>query len=201
MPRDLGKAPLCLLILLCLSACKPPPPPVHQVQFVPPPPTKPTDRPPICARPEEVDASHVVGVQTQLMQIALSCGGDDAYDVFVRRFRPQLKKQRDVLGGFFTHAYGRFHSQMAYDDYVTELADAESNYNLGSGVDFCRLSKGTLDQAKALSSADDLTKFVAKVPVQQATDFETCGTPGAPPATLTTKRFEHRRKTYRHHAG
>jgi hypothetical protein len=200
MPRNLGRI-FGLLIVLCLAACKPPPPPVHQVQFAPPPPTTPTDRPPICARPEEVDASHIVGLQTQLMQIALSCGGDDEYDAFVRKFQPQLKEQRDVLGGYFKRAYGRFHSQMEYDDYVTQLADAESHYNLDSGVDFCRLSKGSLDQAMSLSSADDLAKLVDNVPVQQSTDFEVCGTPGAPPATLQTKRLRYRTRRHHHSAG
>jgi hypothetical protein len=198
MPKVMGKA-LWLIILLGLATCKAPPPPVHQVQFAPPPPTKPTDQPPICARPEEVDAAHVIGLQTQLMQIALSCGGDDKYDAFVRKFQPQLEQRRDVLASFFTRAYGRGKSRMAYDQYITQLADAESSYNLASGADFCSLSKGTLDQAKSLSSEDDLTAFVAKVPVQQATDFETCGTPGAPPATPPTRQLRHYRKRYHHH--
>jgi hypothetical protein len=198
MPRDLGRL-LCLIALSCLASCKPPPPPAaQQAQFVPPPPTKPTDRPPICARPEEVDASKVIGVQTQLMQIALSCGRDDQYDTFVRKFQPQLKAQRDVLGGFFARAYGRYHSQALYDEYITQLADAESNYNLSSGGDFCSLSTGTLDQADALVSTDDLEKFVAKVPVQQSTDFELCGTPGAPPVTATATPLRHHWKHYHH---
>ena len=198
MPRELGRA-IGLLVLLCLATCKAPPPSVQEAQFAPPPPAKPTDRPPICAHPEEVNASHIVGLQTQLMQIALSCGGDDEYDAFVRKFQPQLKEQRDVLGGFFKRAYGRYRSQAAYDEYVTQLADAESNYNLRSGVEFCQLSKPTLDQAKSLSSNADLTTFVAKVPVQQSTDFETCGAPGAPPATVQAEPVRRRKKHYYHH--
>jgi hypothetical protein len=199
MLRNLGRV-LCLPMLLCLATCKPPSSPVvQQAQFVPPPPTRPTDRPPICAHQEEVNASHVVGLQTQLMQIALSCDGDDKYDAFVRKFQPQLKEQRDVLAGFFKRAYGTRSSQAAYDQYVTQLADAESNYDLRSGADFCSLSSGTLDQAKSLSSDDDLAKFVAKVPVQQSTDFEACGTPGAPPATLQAAARSHRRRYYHHH--
>jgi hypothetical protein len=195
MPGDLRRV-FWLLIPLSLATCKPPPPPVHVAQFVPPPPTKPTDRLPICGRPEEVDAIHIVGLQTQLMQIALTCGRNDDYNAFVKKFQPQLEQQRDILTGFFTRAYGKSHSRIAYDEYITQLADAESNYNLASGVKFCSLSKATLDQAKSLSSADDLAGFVAKVPVQQASDFETCGTPGAPPEVLPTHQFRHRRKKY-----
>jgi hypothetical protein len=202
MPMDLRRA-FWLIVPLTLATCKAPPPPVQQAQFVPAPTTKPSDRPPICAHPEEVNASHVVGLQTQLMQIALSCGGEDKYDTFVRKFQPQLKEQRDVLGSFFMRAYGRVEYQTAYDQYVTQLADAESNYNLASGADFCPLSKPTLDQAITLSSDDDLAKFVAKVPVQQATDFETCGTPGAPPAVAIpvreTRHVRYRRIRHHHH--
>ena len=197
MPIDLRR-PLCLAVLLCLTTCKPPPPIVHEAQFVPAPPTKPTDRPPICARPEEVNAVHIIGAQTQLMEIALSCGSDDQYDAFVRKFQPQLAAQRDVLKSFFERAYGKFRAQTAYDQYVTQLADAESSYNLASGGDFCSLSKSTMDQAQALSPSDDLATFVAKVPVQQSTDFETCGTAGAPPAVVETSHYAHRRTRYRH---
>jgi hypothetical protein len=135
------------------------------------------------------------------MQIALTCGGDEKYDAFVRKFQPQLEHQRDVLADFFTRAYGRGQSRAAYDQYITQLANAESTYNLASGGDFCSLSKGTLDRAMSLSSDDDLAKFVAKVPVQQSTDFEVCGTPGAPPLTPPMRQFRHRRKRYHHQAG
>jgi hypothetical protein len=198
MLRDLGRA-LGLTMLLALASCKPPPAPaVRQAEFVPAPPTKPTDRPPICARPEEVNAVHVIGLQTQLMEIAISCGGDEQYDAFVRKFQPQLAAQRDVMKSFFERAYGKYRYQAAYDEYVTQLADAESNYNLASGVDFCSLSKSTLDQAKNLSSPDDLAGFVAKVPVQQSTDFETCGTPGAPPEVVQPSHYRSHRKRYHH---
>jgi hypothetical protein len=201
--RELGRS-LCVITALFLTSCKLPPAPVHQAQFVPPPPTKPAGRMPVCAHPEEIDASRIIGLQTQLMQIALSCGGDDKYDGFVRKFQPQLEKQRDVLAAFFARAYGHGRSRSAYDEYVTQLADAESTYNLASGVDFCTLSKATLDQAPSLSSGDDLASFVAKVPVQQPTEFQACGTSGARPAILKTGRtrqVRHSKKKYHHKAG
>jgi hypothetical protein len=132
------------------------------------------------------------------MQIALICGGDDKYDVFVRKFQPELEQQRDVLGAFFKRAFPRGQSRTSYDQYITQLADAESTYNLASGADFCSLSKGTLDRAMSLTSADDLAKFLAKVPVQQSMDFEACGNPGAPPVTPSTRPFRHRRKSHYH---
>jgi hypothetical protein len=173
---------------------------VRHAQFVPPPPTKPTDRPPICAHPDEVSAFKIVGLQTQMMQIALTCGGDEKYDVFVRNLQPQLEAQRSILKTFFTRAYGTSVSQSRYDDYITQLADAESSYNLHSGDDFCKLSKPILTQATALSSDDELAKFVPKVSVQQALNVQTCGMPGAPPETpRTTPSRYHQRHYHRRH--
>ena len=195
------KGALCLIALLSVATCKAPPPPVRHLAFAPPPPTKPVDRAPICGQPEEINAFRIVGLQTQLMQIALSCSRDDGYNAFVRKFQPQLETQRSILESFFTRAYGRRQAHASYDQYITQLADAESQYNLSSGVDFCSLSKTTVDQAKALSSTDDLAKFVAKVPVQQAMDVEACGTPGAPPPTLRPRPTKHRTHSYHRPTG
>jgi hypothetical protein len=191
---------LYLIAVLGLAGCTTPPAAVRHAAFVPPAPTKPTDRPPICAHPDEVNAFKIVGVQTQMMQIALTCGADDKYDVFVRNFQPQLEAQRSILKGFFTRAYGKYAAQSRYDDYITQLADAESNYNLGSGDDFCNLSKPVLNQATTISSDDDLAKFVPKVPVQQAMNIQTCGSPGAPPETpVATPSRYHERHYHRKH--
>lgn len=196
MVRNLGRG-IPLVIMLGLATCTTPPP-VKHLQFAPPPPTKPTDRPPICAHPDELNAFQLVGVQTQLMQIALTCSADDKYDAFVRDFQPQLEAQRTILKAFFTRAYGRSRAQSAYDQYVTQLADAESNYNLSSGDDFCHLSTPVLNQSTTLSSDGDLTSFVPKVPVQQALNVQLCGTPGAPPETPRAAPVSHRRRYYHH---
>jgi hypothetical protein len=200
MPKNVSKR-LYPIIVLGLAACSTPHPAVRHAEFVPPPPTKPTDRPPICAHADEVNAFKIVGVQTQMMQIALTCGADDKYDAFVRNVQPQLAAQRSILKSFFNRAYGKSLSQSEYDDYVTQLADAESNYNLNSGVDFCKLSKPVLEQATTLSSADDLARFVPKVSVQQSLNVQTCGTPGAPPETpaATSSRYHQRHYYRRHH--
>ncbi|MBW4022845.1 MAG: hypothetical protein HIU92_06830 [Proteobacteria bacterium] len=172
---------------------------MKQAAFVPPPPTKPTDRSPICGHPEEVKAFNILGLQTQLMQVALTCGGEEKYDVFVRKFQPQLAAQRTILKSFFTRAYGSRRAQSSLDEYVTQLADAESDHNLASGDQFCHLSEPVLDQSTELSSDDDLTKFLAKVPVQQALDVETCGTPGAPSETVHAAAVRHYEKHYEKH--
>lgn len=199
MPVPMSKR-LYLITVLGLAACTTPPAGVRHAEFVPPAPTTPRDRPPVCAHPDEASAFKIVGVQTQMMQIALTCGADEKYDAFVRNLQPQLEAQRSILKSFFTRAYGSSLSQSRYDDYITQLADAESNYNLRSGDDFCHLSKPILNQATTISSDDDLARFVPKVPVQQAMNIQTCGTPGAPPETpaATPSRY-HQRHYHRKH--
>jgi hypothetical protein len=131
-------------------------------------------------------------------QIALSCGGQDEYNDFVTKFQPQLFEQRQNLKSFFGRAYGRGREQTALDQYVTQLSDSESGYDLVSGAEFCRLSKASLDKAKALQPTDDLLKFAAQVPTQQSLDVKTCGTPGAPPPTPQAKHLRWRKRTHYH---
>jgi hypothetical protein len=182
-------------VVLLLVSCKAETPPARQVQpFVPPPPTKPTDKAPICARPEEVEAFAAVGLQTQLMQTALSCGADDKYGAFVTKFQSDLRDQRKVLALFFTRAYGSARSRSSFDAYITQLANAQSQNDLKSGDSYCDFSKSQLEKVQALTTVEDLNKFAAQVPIQQALDVQACGSPSAPPATVPVHRAG---RTYR----
>jgi hypothetical protein len=184
--------------LFLLASCKAEPPPVQQVQFVPPPPSKPTDRAPICGRPEEVEAFAAVGLQTQLMQTALSCGGEDKYGTFVTKFQSDLRDQRKVLALFFTRAYGSARSRSSFDAYITQLANAQSQHDLKSGASYCDFSKSQLDKALALATVEDLNKFAAQSPIQQSLDVEACGSPSAPPETVTVHRATRSYKKKKH---
>jgi hypothetical protein len=180
--------------LLLLASCKAPPPPAQQVQFVPPPPSKPTDKAPVCGRPEEIEAFAAVGLQTQLMQTALSCGGEDKYGTFVTKFQSNLRDQRNVLAQFFTRAYGSARSRSSFDAYITQLANAQSEHDLKSGASYCDFSNSQLDKAQSLATVEDLNKFAAQAPIQQSLDVEACGSPSAPPETVTT---HHTTRSYR----
>ena len=167
----------------------------HPVAFVPPPPSAPTDKAPICAHPDEVAAFQAVGLQTELMQAALSCKGDDEYGTFVNTYKTQLIDDRKILAGFFRRSYGAsFRSR--YDAYITQLANTQSEHNLKSGVLYCGFGTANLEKAAALKTSADLRTYAGSVPIQQSLDVKACGSPSAPPETppVITK---HRYRTHR----
>jgi hypothetical protein len=168
----------------------------HPPAFVPPPPSVPTDKAPICARPDEMAAFQAIGLQTELMQTALSCHGDDAYGTFVTTYKTELIDSRNVLAGFFKRAYGaRF--QTHYDEYITQLANAQSEHNLKSGALYCGFGDKNLKKSAALKTPEELSKYAAAVPIQQSLDVEACGSPSAPPETVPPATTKHRIKKHR----
>ena len=184
-----------LAFVLALASCKAIPV-VHPPAFVPPPPSAPTDKAPICAKPDEMAAFKAVGLQTELMQTALSCKGDEKYGTFVNTYKSELIDARKVLAGFFKRAYGpRF--QTYFDDYITQLANAQSQHNLKSGALYCGFGDKNLEASAALKTPDDLTNYAARVPIQQSLDVQACGSPSAPPETppvVTRHRARKHRK-------
>ncbi len=171
---------LLLPLLALLASCKAVSPSPQRASFVPPPPSPPADNAPICARPDEVAAFRKVALQTELMQTALSCHGDAKYGTFVTTYKADLVAQRDILAGFFKRAYGA-RSQSAFDGYMTQLANAQSQQNLKSGELYCGFGDEVLDHAQSLKTQKALDDYAAQVPVQQSLNVQACGSPSAPP--------------------
>ena len=55
-----------------------------------------------------------------------------------------------------------------HDEYITELANLQSDLGLRSGDQFCSLFAGMLDDVIALADADQLVVYAANKPIQQA---------------------------------
>jgi hypothetical protein len=170
------RAPIALLLVAGLLGCghEPPPPPA-QAAFVPPPPAPPTDRAPICARPDEKQAVAVSALMSELQVISILCHTEDKYNTLVPRLRPVLATNIKALNGFFTRAYGKRGEKMR-DDYITELANMQSQLGLKSGDQFCAFNAGMLDEVSALSGADQLGVYASTKPIQQAIAVSDCGT-------------------------
>jgi len=177
---------VALLLVIGLFGCKPPPVP-QQAAFVPPPPTPPGQNAAACVRPPEKDAFDIANLKSQLTVIAISCRADDKYNAFVTKYRPALLSEETTLKGFFGRAYGK-RGQSTQDNFITELANAQSQQGLRSGTSFCPLFIGMFDEVMALPSPAALPTYAQSKPIQQAMAVTECGPQDAAPAKAAAKK-------------
>jgi hypothetical protein len=166
-----------------LAGCaKPPPPPPPQAALPPPPPTPvpPGQNAPVCVRTAEKQAFDVSVLKSQLMVTAVSCQSEDRYNAFVTHYQPTLASNEKVLASYFGRAYGK-RAQSQQDDYVTQLANAQSQLGIKAGTLFCQQTMSLFDEVMALPSSDALPTYAAAKPLQQAMAVTECPPP-APPA-------------------
>ena len=187
------RVPLAVLLAVGLVSCnKEPPPPVQTTAVaVPITPIPPSDHAPACARPTEKAAFAVAGLKSQLMVTAISCQANEKYNQFVTRFRPDLVGDEKSLNGYFARAYGR-NAQKAHDDYITALANGQSQLGIQAGTDFCRAYMGMFDDVLALKSNADLPTLAATKPIQQALAVDDCS--DAPAATKSSASSNKKKK-------
>ncbi len=147
-----------------------------------------------CARPLEKTAFDVAGLKSQLMVTALSCAVQDKYNAFIVRFRPDLVKLDRTLTSYFGRAYGR-RGQSAHDDYVTSLANQQSEEGTKLGSDFCHQKVAMFDEVLALQKSTDLPTYAAGKGLAQPIDVVTC-----PVVTRTARHgvTTHKKKTTLH---
>lgn len=119
-----------------------------------------------CVRPGDYPAFDVTALKTKLMVTALTCRADEKYNDFVMRYRPELISQDKALSSFFSRAHGR-RARQQQDDYITQLANSQSQIGLIQGSLFCRYNLGTFDEVMALRSGAELTDFAAGKSITQ----------------------------------
>ena len=102
-----------------------------------------------CARPADLAAFGVAGLKTHLMVVALSCSQQDRYNEFVQRFRSELVTHERALHGYFARAFGG-RAQTMHDDYITNLANTQSESGIHQGTLFCRQNVGMFDEVMRL---------------------------------------------------
>jgi hypothetical protein len=121
----------------------------------------------------EKTAFDVAGLKSQLMVTALSCAAQDKYNAFITRFRPDLVKLDHTLTSYFGRAYGR-QGQSAHDDYVTSLANQQSEEGTKLGSDFCHQKVAMFDEVMALQKSTDLPTYAAGKSLVQPIAVVTC---------------------------
>jgi hypothetical protein len=154
-------------------------------------PPLPATNAPICAKPPEKAAFDLASLKSELMVTAISCKTEERYNAFIMRFRPDLVGAEKNLTGFFGRAYGRRATQ-EHDDYITSLANAQSQDGIRAGTEFCTQTGPMFDEVMDLKNGSELTRYASSKPLFQPLTVAECQAPPPPAAkparTRTTRR-------------
>lgn len=131
-----------------------------------------------CGINQAREAFDVQGLKSELMVTALSCNMQDRYNAFIAKFQPDLVAQESALNGYFRTTYGRG-AQTAHDDYITQLANVQSERGLKAGVAFCKQRVAMFDEVAVLHDASDLGGYAEAKDIVQPASYETCSAPSA----------------------
>ncbi len=147
-----------------------------------------------CSESPAHEAFNVQGLKSELMVTALSCSAQDRYNSFVAKFRPKLAAEEERLNTYFKSAYGR-NAMKAHDDYITQLANVQSEGGLKAGTIFCQQRVAMFDEVDALDDGADLAHYADAKDIIQPASFETCSAPAAVAHSRSTGKTRARRKT------
>lgn len=141
----------------------------------------------MCAKPAEKQAFDVAGLKSQLMVTAISCQHEERYNSFVGKYRGQLQASEKALNGYFSRSFGRTATQ-EHDNYITALANAESQDGLKHGTDFCQKNMAMFDEVMALKDGTQLAQYSESKSLFQPLIVSECpAAPPPPPKKKTTK--------------
>jgi hypothetical protein len=143
-----------------------------------------------CAMPRDKSAFDVAVLKTHLMVTALACDQRDKYNAFVTRFRNDLVTQEKALGVYFGRAFGRS-GQREHDDYVTSVANVQSEDGLKLGTGYCDASVPMFDRVLALPPATELASFAADLGRVQPITLVACVVPEATTRTAQASTSSH----------
>ena len=126
----------------------------------------------------------IAGLKSQLMVTALTCGRQDRYNDFVHRFQKDLMAQEHALHAYFARAFGS-RGQQQHDDYITSLANAQSQSGIRQGTLFCQQNVGLFDEVMALPKGADLAGYASGKTITQPIELVSC--PVKPELTRTAQ--------------
>ncbi|MFS3135529.1 hypothetical protein ACLRDC_09105 [Gluconacetobacter sacchari] len=126
-------------------------------------------------------------MQNELMVTALTCGLQDRYNSFTRKFNPSLLETERTLGAYFRATYGRGF-QTEFDSYKTQLSLTQSEHGLKSGTALCGQRAAMFDEVAVLESAQDLAHYAQAKDIIQPASYETCAAPARTQHTETRTR-------------
>ena len=136
-----------------------------------------------CMRPAEKVAFDLARLKGELMVTAITCQVQDNYNSFVMRFRSDLLNEEKALNDYFNRTAGR-RAQQAHDDYITTLANTQSEDGLQNGTQFCDSHVHLFNDVMALKDSKDLAAFAAAQTMVQVIALVEC--PTAPATKVKT---------------
>ena len=129
-----------------------------------------------CARPVDKTAFDVAGLKSQLMVTAITCEATERYNAFIMRYRPNLLAEEKVLNAYFSRSFGK-RAQSQHDDYITSLANSQSQNGLKSGTAFCSQNISMFDEVMKLSGTTELVDYASNKAIAQPIVLVACTTP------------------------
>lgn len=128
-----------------------------------------------CIRPAERAALDFRAVQSQLMVAAIACNRTDEYNVFVRRHQADLGAAHRTVSGVFRRTHGA-QAQRQYDQYITNLANAQSQDGIRQGSHFCRDVGALFQAALAAPNRDAVAALSAEHRIANPMPIAECPT-------------------------
>lgn len=175
---------------LLLAGCAHPPAPqavvvapapvghVYPVAVVVPPPVSPKIKFTGTETEQVQQAFNVVGLKSALMVAALSCNQQDKYDAFMTTFQPHILAAQHAMDAYFHKASGPYSGQKMEDNFVTLLANNQSDAGISEGSIFCLNNAAEFDAVLALKTPADLDHFVTDQAPATETTVASAAAPG-----------------------
>jgi hypothetical protein len=132
-----------------------------------------------CARGAEKAAFDLAGLKSELMVVAIACQAEDKYNAFVTRFRADLVSGEKGLTSYFART-SRGSVAKAHDDYITTLANAQSQQGIERGTLFCDEHMAMFDEVMARTDGRDLAGYAAGKSLIQPISLTECPASAAP---------------------
>lgn len=141
---------------------------------------------PRCGTEADQAVFEVEALKAELMVVGITCGAEERYNEFVRRYQPQLAANAQAFGQYFARTRGRA-GQRANDAYITSLAQARGYEAQVLGSDFCPRNTGLFNEVMALPGPADLPAYAAGKDLFPAS-LQPCEGPAAPARAAPARR-------------
>jgi hypothetical protein len=126
-----------------------------------------------CARGPEKAAFDVAGLKSELMVIAIACQLQDKYNDFIIRFRRDLVAGERAVDNYFART-GHGHAREMHDNYITNLANSQSQDGLKQGTLFCDQHHAMFDEVMQLKDGKELPTYAVSKALAQPIDLSEC---------------------------